>query len=67
MREQTKVERAALSVSEAASALGVSRPTMYKLLRRADFPAFQVGARRLISRAGLEHWVQVQAGEGGDT
>ena len=62
--DSRKDERVALSVTEAAALLGVSRPTVYKLLRRSDFPCFQIGARRLISRAGLERWVQEQTERG---
>ena len=57
-------ERVALSVTEAAALLGVSRPTVYQLMNRADFPSFRIGARRLMSRAGLERWVQKQAERG---
>ena len=58
-----KAERVALSVTEAAALLGVSRPTVYQLLNREGFPSFRIGTRRLISRSGLERWVQEQAGE----
>lgn len=51
----------ALSVTETAQALGVSRPTVYQLLRRSDFPAFRIGNRWLISRSGLEAWIKTQA------
>ncbi len=54
-------EKVALSVSEAAELLGVSRPTVYQLLNREDFPSFRIGTRRLISRSGLEAWVAAQA------
>lgn len=64
--ERTKTtEKVALTVTETAAALGVSRPTVYKLLRRADFPGFRVGSRQLVSRAGLTRWVAAQAEEGG--
>ena len=56
-------EKGTLSVSEAAELLGLSRPTVYQLMRQEGFPAFRVGTRRLISRAGLERWVQEQAGQ----
>lgn len=59
-----KNESIALSVTEAAALLGVSRPTVYHLLNQADFPSFRIGSRRLISRAGLERWVQEQAERG---
>lgn len=60
MRSEGK-DRLALSVSEAAALLGVSRPTVYELLNRDDFPSFRIGSRRVISRAGLERWVEQQA------
>lgn len=56
-----KTEKIALNVTEAAALLGISRPTMYQLCRRDDFPALRVGNRTLISRAGLERWVEQQA------
>ena len=63
--ERTKMtEKVALTVSETAAALGVSRPTVYKLLRRADFPGFRVGSRQLVSREGLARWVAEQAERG---
>lgn len=57
-------ERLALSVSEAASLLGVSRPTVYQLIRRDDFPSFKVGSRTLIHRGKLEAWLDAQAEHG---
>ena len=54
-------EQIAINVTEAARLLGLSRPTVYALMRREDFPAFQVGTRRLISREGLARWVEAQA------
>lgn len=57
-------EKMALSVMEAAQLLGVSKPTMYTLTRRDDFPAFMVGNRVLISRTGLVAWIQAQCEQG---
>ena len=58
-----KNEKLALSVTETAEALGLSRPSVYRLLQREDFPVFQVGGRRLVSRRGLEEWIDKQAGK----
>lgn len=55
-------EKLALSIPETAKILDVSVPTAYELTRRADFPAFRIGRRTLVDRAGLEHWVSLQAG-----
>ena len=54
-------EKITLSVSEAAIALGVSRPTVYQLMRRADFPSFKIGTRTVIPRQALERWAEEQA------
>lgn len=59
-------DRVTLSVAETAAALGVSRPTVYNLLHRQDFPAFKVGGRTLVSAEGLREWVAAQAGVGGE-
>lgn len=58
-------EKLALNISETAALLGVSRPTVYRLLRRADFPAFRIASKTMISREGLAQWVRDQAGCGG--
>ena len=47
----------------AAQALGISRPSMYKLLHREDFPAYKVGAHWKISKAALADWSDRQAKE----
>lgn len=57
------MDRLALDVTEAAALLGVSRPTVYALLRREDFPRFKIGRRTKIPREGLEAWVRRQAEE----
>lgn len=65
MKQQT-TRKAALSVTEAAEMLGVTRQTVYsQLLHREDFPMFKVGARTLISAAGLERWIAEQSARGG--
>lgn len=53
-------EKLVLTVSEAAAELRLSRPTVYELTHRSDFPAFRVGSRLLISRSGLEEWIAGQ-------
>lgn len=58
-----KLEPLAVGTAEAARLLGVSRPTLYQLLNRADFPSFRVGSRVLISVAGLQEWIARQTKE----
>ena len=55
------VNKLTLSVTETADLLGVSRPTVYTLIRREDFPAFKVGSRTLIPYSGLVAWVEKQS------
>lgn len=56
-----KLSPLAVSAAEAARLLGVSRPTLYTLLNREDFPSFHVGNRVLVSVDGLREWVDQQA------
>lgn len=57
-------DKLAYSPTETAQVLGVSRPTVYTLLKRADFPAFKLGSRTLVSVEGLREWVLRQAAGG---
>ena len=54
------IEPLAVSATEAARLLGVSRPTIYQYLGRDDFPSFRVGGRILVSVDGLRRWVDQQ-------
>lgn len=54
------VDKLAVGTTEAAKMMDISRPTLYKLLNRADFPSFRVGGRVLISVAGLQAWIDRQ-------
>lgn len=58
-------EKFALSPTEAAQALDLSRPTIYQLMNREidRLPNFKVGSRRLIPVDGLRAWVKRQADE----
>lgn len=56
----SKFEPLAVSAAEAARLLGVSRPTVYNLLNREDFPSFRVGNRVLVSVDGLRDWIDRQ-------
>lgn len=55
----------AISVPRMAELLSISRPTAYQLARRADFPAFTVGGRTLVSVQGLVQWVAAQTRQEG--
>lgn len=58
------MDKLAYSPAETAEALGVSRPTVYTLLKRQDFPSFKLETRTLVSVEGLRAWVQAQAERG---
>ena len=55
-----KIERtkAAFTLTDAASYLGISSPTMLALIRSNEIPARKIGKRRwLISKATLDKWL----------
>ena len=54
-------ERIALSASEAADMIGISKSKMYELIKSEDCDfAFMLGGRRLINRSKLEAWIDRQ-------
>ena len=55
------MDKLAYSMTETAHALGVSRPTVYALIKQPGFPVFQIGGRKLVSVEGLRDWVRNQA------
>ena len=54
------MDKLAYSITEAAQVLGVSRPTVYALIKRPGFPVFQIGSRKLVSVEGLRDWIRSQ-------
>lgn len=58
---ESKLEPLAISPAECARLLGVSRPMVYNLINRDDFPSFKLGTRALISVDGLRAWIAKQA------
>lgn len=55
------MEPVTVSPATASDLLGVSKPTLYTLMGRADFPSFKVGARCLIPVRELKDWAAAQA------
>lgn len=53
----------AVSVTRAAALLNISRPTLYRLLKRDDFPSYKIGNRTVIDLQGLKEWSRKQAGD----
>ena len=58
-------EKLAYSLTETAKVLGISRPTVYALIKQPGFPVFQIGGRKLVSVDGLREWVIKEAGRNG--
>ena len=52
------MEKLTYTVSEAAEAVGVSKPIMYNLVNADNCSfAFRVGRKIIISKAALEQWI----------
>lgn len=49
-----------LSATEVANLLGLSRPFVYQLMHRADFPLVRLGGRVLVPVDGLRAWLNQQ-------
>ena len=47
-----------ISVEELKKELGIGTSLAYKLIRTPGFPAVRVGRRILVSRAGLDRWLE---------
>lgn len=52
------MEKIALSVSEAAASLGVSKKTMYELIHTDGFPVKKLEGKYLIPVDGLKKWLE---------
>lgn len=57
---QRQDTRKALSLTEAAQQLGVSRTSLYKLIGRGEVQSFKVGARNLVPVASIEAYIERQ-------
>lgn len=53
-----------LTVPEAAKVVGISQTKMYQLVKVEGFPTIRIGGRILVSRKGLEDWLEEQARKG---
>lgn len=48
------IERETYTVREAAAVLGISRYTLYDMVKAGTFPAIRLGGRVLIARAQID-------------
>ncbi|MGB5760869.1 MAG: helix-turn-helix domain-containing protein [Acidimicrobiales bacterium] len=58
----TEPEKLTYTINEVAHALSIGRSTVYELINTGKLPSFTIGARRLIARADVEHYVKLQSG-----
>ena len=56
------MEKLAFTVSEAARAAGVSRPTVYRWIRIPGFPVARIGGCTRIPVEAFRRWINQQAG-----
>lgn len=59
---EEKQDKILISVTEASRLLGLSRPTVYRLINSGDFPVVRVFGRTMINQAGLVKWANERAG-----
>ena len=51
-----------LTVAEAAAFMRISKPAMYEVVHRADFPKIFIGRKILIPRLEFFDWIHREAG-----
>ncbi len=54
-----------LNAADLVKLTGLSRPVVYQLLHKKDFPTVKIGRRMLASRTAVEEYFERQA-QGGD-
>lgn len=55
-------ERIAYTATEAATAAGVSRPTLYRWMKLEGFPVARIGGCTRIPVDEFRRWLEAQAG-----
>ena len=58
-----RMERALITPMEAAEMLGISRATLFRLMRRGDFPVIRVESCPRIPVRALYRWIDSQSEE----
>ena len=59
-----KANGMAMSVEQMADELAIGRNVAYQIIRQPGFPSFMIGRRVLISRKGLQSWIDEQCKRG---
>ena len=63
-QEKPKYRGMAMSVEDMAEELSIGRNVAYELVQQSGFPSFQIGRRVLVSRKGLQEWIDAQCKKG---
>ena len=58
MAKKHELEQLAYNLSEAAKIIGISKPTMSRMLKDGEIQHRRYGRRLLISRSALERWLE---------
>ena len=58
--EKTRYPGMAMSVEVMADELAIGRNVAYQLVQQPGFPSFMIGRRVLVSRKGLQEWIDEQ-------
>ncbi len=58
--EKTRYPGMVMSVEAMADELAIGRNAAYELVQKPDFPSFMIGRRVLVSRKGLQEWIDGQ-------
>ena len=61
--QQVEVQREWLGYAEARQLVGLSRTTLYRLVKTGEVKAARIGRTVKISRASLEHYMERQVVE----
>ena len=62
--QKHKANGMAMSVEQMADELAIGRNVAYQIIRQPGFPSFMIGRRVLISRKGLQSWIDEQCKRG---
>lgn len=65
--EKPKYAGMAMSVEDMAEELAIGRNVAYELVQVPGFPSFTVGRRVLVSRKGLQEWIDEQIRKGSES
>ena len=57
------MKKTALSVEEMRKELGLGRNIAYEMVRMSGFPAIRIGKKIIVTRAGLERWLEQNEGK----